>query len=269
MVQKTFGIYSESDSATDLFIEIGAKHVVCWTTDAEKAVAAFEFFQADNETKTHLKEIFKQTKLHSKVLDRSYNEITFVLDNDCCLLIPKMNLTEDQQNDLMRLAFGDTKQSTKKAVDGKVNYLYSVHHQLSELLQQFPSAHVQHKYETLTHDGISQDHSFHILLSCYPEHCIVTVRNAEQLVLMQRYTYETPDDVVYYVLNICKQLNAELSDVAVTIQGLVDTDSKLYAELHKYISNLQLHQPVDLKFTSDAFAEYPAHYFSSFINNRA
>src|SRR6476660_1583622 len=141
MIQKTFGIYPESESSSNLFIEVGAKHMVCWTMNDDTAVSTFEFFQADNETKTHLKEIFKQTKLHSKILDSSYSKVTLVLDNECCLLIPKMNLTEDQKHDLLQIAFGETTLSEKKTTEGSVNYLYSVHQQLRELLRnEFPTA---------------------------------------------------------------------------------------------------------------------------------
>jgi hypothetical protein len=266
MVQKTFGIYPETEDAAQLFIELGNTHVVCWTITSEQKVSSFEFFQCDDEVKTHLQEIFQQTKLYSKLLDGSYEKVSVVLDNECCLVLPQMNLSFDEKADLLQLAFGERSPNITKTNQPDTTYLYTISQKMKDLLNEnFTNVSIQHKYEWLNNAAVNDDEQ-QLLLTCYFGHCIILLKKAGQLQLLQRYNYHTPEDVVYYVLNVCKQLNIELDQLTVTVQGLVAEDSELYAELYKYIPNVTLHKAENVQFSSAAFDEYPAHYFSSFFN---
>ncbi|MBX9785658.1 MAG: DUF3822 family protein [Chitinophagaceae bacterium] len=66
--------------------------------------------------------------------------------------------------------------------------------------------------------------------------------------VLQQKNYETPEDVLYHILN-CKQQFQMGDEVKVVLQGMVEENSALYNLLHQYILNLELNN--DLVF------EYP------------
>jgi hypothetical protein len=71
-------------------------------------------------------------------------------------------------------------------------------------------------------------------------------QNGKWLLLQQR-TYQTPEDVLYHILN-CKQQHAMADDVQVVLRGMVETNSALYQLLHQYILNLDLQQQLVFEY---------------------
>lgn len=77
-------------------------------------------------------------------------------------------------------------------------------------------------------------------------------QNGKWLLLQQR-SYQTPEDVLYHILN-CMQQYSMSADVQVVLQGMVETNSALYQLLHQYILNLNLQQELVFEYphnTSD------------------
>jgi hypothetical protein len=91
----------------------------------------------------------------------------------------------------------------------------------------------------------------------------VVVSGKSKLMLAQTWSYSSPEDVLYYLLKICRQFGLSQQETTVVLSGLIEKDSAVYRELYKYFVCLEfdiLHGHVKL---ADALAEYPAHYFST------
>lgn len=86
--------------------------------------------------------------------------------------------------------------------------------------------------------------------------CIVF--KSGSLVFMQTFAYSTPEDVVYFLMNIFQRLH--LSNVAayLAISGLVDERSLLHVSLRQYFLNVQFREA---KWSGQR--EYPIHYFTA------
>ena len=75
--------------------------------------------------------------------------------------------------------------------------------------------------------------------------------------------YTTHEDVLYYLLKCCQQLNLSQQQVYLFLSGLIEKDSALYRELYKYFIHLEFEQLAnDIKLT-DALTIHPPHYYSS------
>jgi hypothetical protein len=83
---------------------------------------------------------------------------------------------------------------------------------------------------------------------------------AGELQLIQTYPYNSGADVVYYMLNICRQFN--MTNIPVCIGGMIEKDSDLHAEIGHYFSNIVFDElPAEYEY-ADSLQQLPAHYFS-------
>jgi hypothetical protein len=83
-----------------------------------------------------------------------------------------------------------------------------------------------------------------------------------QLQIIQNYLFQSPGDVLYYLLNICQQYNADAKEITLCISGLVRSDSTLVDELSIHFGNIILeHLPENFGYDAE-IAKLPSHYFS-------
>lgn len=90
----------------------------------------------------------------------------------------------------------------------------------------------------------------------------VTVERNGNWLLLQSYNYQTPEDVLYYILNVMQQLNLSQEETTVYLQGMIDQHSALYDVLYSYILNLQLKDELQYSFPA-AGNEHPVHLSAS------
>jgi hypothetical protein len=85
-------------------------------------------------------------------------------------------------------------------------------------------------------------------------------QNGKWLLLQQR-AYQTPEDVLYHVLN-CKKQFGMRDEVMVTVTGMIEEQSALYKLLHQYILNLEPEQQLVYGFPPNT-SDIPNHTKSS------
>ena len=94
------------------------------------------------------------------------------------------------------------------------------------------------------------------------EFSVVILKN-NKLLLAKTFSYTSPTDVLYYLLKCCQQLNLSQQTVKLSLAGLIEKDSAVYRELHKYFINLEFESlSADVKL-AEALTVHPEHYFSS------
>ncbi|MCX8020524.1 MAG: DUF3822 family protein [Chitinophagaceae bacterium] len=84
---------------------------------------------------------------------------------------------------------------------------------------------------------------------------VVVVRNSG-LLLANTFAFQAAEDVLYYLLKICKYLKLSQSSVRLYLSGFVNRESEIYKELYKYF--YVEFREADWGSTSDI----PAHYFT-------
>jgi hypothetical protein len=83
-----------------------------------------------------------------------------------------------------------------------------------------------------------------------------------KLQLMQNYAYKTPEDVAFYLLNICNSFDVNLNKTMLHLSGMIDERSALYTELYKYFLLIQFESlPAQYQYPEE-LNQFPAHYFS-------
>lgn len=89
----------------------------------------------------------------------------------------------------------------------------------------------------------------------------ITAEQGGKWLLLQSYSYQTPEDVLYYILNTMQQLQLEQEETTVVLQGYINQHSALYDVLYSYILNLQLKE--ELTYSFPAKEDHPVHLSAS------
>jgi hypothetical protein len=80
----------------------------------------------------------------------------------------------------------------------------------------------------------------------------------KQLLLAQTYRYETPADVLYTLLKICRHFLFSQDSTPVELSGLIEKQSTLYKELYQYFNLVSFREAGWVSDTG-----HPAHFFTS------
>lgn len=83
--------------------------------------------------------------------------------------------------------------------------------------------------------------------------------------LLQTFSYQTPEDVAYYLLLVCRQFAITPAELSLHISGLIDEQSALYSELIKYFDEVHYEGIPESYNTNGILEQYPAHYFSPLL----
>lgn len=87
----------------------------------------------------------------------------------------------------------------------------------------------------------------------------VLAAKSGKLLAAQNYEYNTPEDVLYYLLRICHQFSLSQNAVQLRLSGLVDKQSTLFKDLYQYFIDLDFRE-TDWNMRG---TDYPAHFFTS------
>jgi hypothetical protein len=132
----------------------------------------------------------------------------------------------------------------------------------SAISWKFLSAKSWNIYSVLLKDRSSNDNETMIIDFKTDEFSLVVFKNS-RLLLASTFLYSSPEDVLYYVLKCCHQLNLSQQTVKLSLSGLIERDSAVYRELYKYFINLEF-EPLSAGVKlAEPLTVNPEHYFSS------
>ena len=88
----------------------------------------------------------------------------------------------------------------------------------------------------------------------------------EKLLLIQTYEQNTPEDTLYYLLNILQQYNLPTEEATVELSGNIEIKTPMYDNIKKVFPKITFENlEEDLIFAPD-FADYPKHYLTPYFN---
>jgi hypothetical protein len=99
-----------------------------------------------------------------------------------------------------------------------------------------------------------------IKVQFYKSHIIVAALANRSLQIMQSFPYSTPADVLYNLLNICRQF--DLKGALLQVSGMIENDSSMLEELNKYFRNIVIE---DSTVPELEISNHPSHYFTPFF----
>jgi hypothetical protein len=190
-------------------------------------------------------------------LQHPFQSVTIVDYTGCNTLVPKELLTNDAATTFMELMTGNPQQTVamEDTVAEAVN-LYRVSSASYVALNQlFRDARWLHHESLVMQQPPTEDAI--ITVEIWFHTIFLFAEQKGQWLLLQQRNYQTPEDVLYHILN-CKQQWNMGDDVMVELQGMVEEQSALYNLLHQYILNLQLNKELQFYYPSNS-SDIPSH----------
>jgi hydrogenase maturation factor HypF (carbamoyltransferase family) len=124
----------------------------------------------------------------------------------------------------------------------------------------FPFVNSSHQYSLLPDVVGLAGNKLHVIF--YQNKCVVVCCKQNQLHLIQQFDYTNAQDAAYYLLAIVQQHKMDVNEMAVVLSGMINENSTLYIELHKYFKHLSFATlPTSFNYVTD-IETLPSHYFA-------
>ena len=276
MVTKFIAFYGNKTNYTNkstnqLFVEISPTQVVfLLKSTIITQLEAIEIFQFDSTLKDW-SGIFTEIKEQSDLIALSFSSTTIYLNTPDALLVPLNNLSDATSNDFLSLVYGSVENSMIKQdiIHQTLSFatLYSVNNFLNTTLtSHFKHFNIQHTYTAILRAVFERINLPKIFLKLivYHQHVIVVYVKDQQLQLTQSYSFNSSEDILYYLLGIIQQDGLTAIQTQIEISGLIDQQIGLYDYIKKSFGIVTFDDNTLLNTSNIGLDTYPTYTFTPF-----
>lgn len=276
MPNKSLSLYSPEDAIEDnvrLVVEVAKNHLACVVTkENRKAISAFELFTFTESEAASFDELLAGITQQSKLLSIKIASVHVYINNEYCIPVPIFKFNKETAEEYLQIAFGTacpskTHYEHLPVEPGIINVYRISQNWLQWFDKQFEKCSFHHTYSNIIRSilSVSDEPEELMTVNFYNTFFIVAVIKDAVLQLIQTFVYDSPEDVLYYLLNITKQFELYSKTLTIQISGMIDVDYKLYRELITYFKEVKVENVHEANLKLD-FGEYPHHYFTPFFN---
>jgi hypothetical protein len=258
MAGKKYSLYNEAmGTADELVVEVGESHLALVCGSAAR-VAGFEYYDTSDNT---LEEALDLIKQESRLLDGNHTETKIIYNTPEAVLVAVAHFSAAVATDLVDAAFGE-KARTRVQVEhvngteGIVN-VYRNDVQWQELLNtHFRVVDKRHLFSQL----LEKNTGGNVYAVFYQDQVALLIRSNGLLEVMRSFSRGDDPDVLYHLLNTCRQVGIDPAATPVSVAGFIDPASQLYKWLEKYFSKV-----VPDETEAGQSTDHPLHYFTPFF----
>ena len=258
LVKSTFYINNFNSSAeARLIIEIGNSEFT-FIILQDKTFTALATYQI--ATVNELNDLLASENL----LHHNFSKVDVVYNNKESVLVPTVLYNSNATNSYIELIYGDTFKGQLKTdfiYKHAIQNIYKIEYTIQKaMFTKFPSATISHQYSLLPDStGLSGTKLFIVF---YQNKFSVLCCKQNQLQVIQQFEYANAHDVTYYLLAIAEQYTLDVNEVELQLCGMINENSALYNELHKYFKHLSFQPLPDVFDYVDDIQTLPSHYFA-------
>ncbi|MBC7830014.1 MAG: DUF3822 family protein [Chitinophagaceae bacterium] len=237
----------------------------------QKQLLGLRQYHLDISTERPTAQALNEIISNDELLQQPWKEAVVIYNFPDSSLLPDQYFDIGMNKSISELLFGNAFKGqilSEKIPAWDVYNIYRVQRDIHSVMQQkFSDGRYWHYYSILLSTIDKQNEMAPYFLKCifYPEKFVVAFFKDKQLQLLQTYQYETPEDVSYYLLKICRQFDATQENLKVNVAGLIEQQSALYTELLKYFQDLECDRIPDAIQTRGLLQDFPEHYFSPIL----
>lgn len=264
----TFNIpCSNSEVPINLIVEIGNCNVAifCYTNFPFTAQGFYYYTITENETPndiaTALKNIFVTEDFNTTNTDKvhifyNYAETT---------LLPTTYFNAAEVNNIAQLMFGNKTASSnlhETLAINNIENIYTVPTAIKNTLNNiFPAANNMHSLSK----AIQNTNGIKLTTTIYDKEIRVILYKENAFTIATYFDYTTPEDVCYHLLNVCERFAVNPNDVELTVNGMIDANSNLYREIHKFFLQMEIENLPEKVELAAGFNGIASHYFSPLV----
>jgi len=231
-----------------------------------------KYFQLDQEKNKHLTETLREILEAEPLFKRTVKETLLIYNFPESSLVPEPLFSMDTNKEIIDIVHGNLQKGlvlSEKIPWWELFNVYRISPELHHLLQQqFTAGKYWHYYSLLLKSykmfdsGDGQDC---LKVIFYSDKMVALLVKKGKVHLMQTFPYQDARDVVYHLLNSCRQLDIDPLQIKLLVGGLIDRQSALSEELHKYFLQITFEMIDESIKVTDELKELPLHYFSSIL----
>ncbi len=276
MVEQKLSIASlqhqqSSDNSSKLIAEIGVNHIALLVKN-DHNLQAFELYELKDEI-GNWKNVFVALANQSKIIGRKYIDTTIFLNTVEALIVPAEKFRQESMEPYLTAVYGSTENDKCEADIVNIPTNPANIFRLSTKLDEAVNAHFsnykyKHTYTKILENLLGNGNVLMEMLKVqfYPKHMTVTVIYGNKLMLMQSYPYSSPEDIIYYLLNIVQEFSLNVNSTAVEVSGMLDIGSRHFELLENVFGRLSLETiPGDGLFKEHLNVSN-AHFYTPFTN---
>jgi hypothetical protein len=266
-LSSTFRIGKIESVSTDarLLIEISQQAISFVVIDnGNECVALYSHHYVPANGMEKSNDVLKQLVSDETILQEDFKSTTVVYAHPQSVMIPSDLLQEAQKKEMLELVHGDISEAfirTDFLFRQYTHNIYPVPKQVDAVVSYLFSSPVStHLYSLLPDMFQSPGNHLHCIFS--PASFTAMLAKEGKLQAIQTFAFKTPEDVAYYLLQICEAFETDINETILHLNGMIDKSSSLYIELYKYFLNVEFATLPSQYSYPEEINNYPAHYFS-------
>ena len=231
-----------------------------------------KYFQLEHSRERPLTEVLREILQEDELLQRPVKETLLVYNFPESSLVPEPLFRPDTNREMTDIIHGNLNKGlilTEKIPWWELFNVYRISPDVHHLLQQqFTAGKYWHYYSLLLKSYKmfdSAEEADCIKVIFYTDKMVALIIRQGKVHLMQTFHYQDAKDVAYHLLNCCRQLGISQEEVKLLVGGLIDRESALSTELHKYFLRISFEEIDESIKVTDELKELPLHYFSSIL----
>jgi len=241
---------------------MGISFTILNTGDCFQAVQMYSF--PNKLTEAEVNEEMQETLGTDPLLKRQYKEIHLIWCFPESILVPPELFDREDSQAMLNLVFGDTRETTISHDFLYKHNLYNVYRVPESMAKIFadklPAVPQTHQYSLLVDRVRKGGNEFFVLF--YTGSLTVMLCKEGNLQAIQNFIYNTPDDIIFHLLNVCKSFEVAPDSARLCLSGMVDKKSNLYAAIYKYFLHIEF-DSMPANFTvAEELKSQPPHFFS-------
>jgi len=208
--------------------------------------------------------VIKQSVAANPILQENFSKVTIVYSFPTAILVPKHFINSANTKEILELYNGDVSDAYIRSdynYKADIQTIYAVPKQIDAVLSYLFSADISmHQYGLLP--TISTFKKQHLYCIFGIGQFTAMLFKEGKLQCIQSYNFKVPEDINYFLLQLCESFEIPAAEVELQLNGMIDQNSNLYEELHNFFLQIKF-GTLPANFTyPEAINQHPEHYFS-------
>jgi len=148
--------------------------------------------------------------------------------------------------------------------------VYSIENELNkELFHLFQDPKIVHHSEVLLNsvNRMSRNNSNRqLFLNVRQTEIDIIVTEGKKLILLNSFSRNSNEDVLYYTLFVCEQLGIDIEQIQLSLLGEIEKESALFKLLYTYIRKINFCDRSKTLDFSSKFNQIPVHFYHTLFN---
>jgi hypothetical protein len=251
-------------SKARLCVEISSQGLSYVILSNEIVLALTIYNFNDKPTDQQAAEQIEQIITQQPFLQQNFESVKIVYSYPSSVLLPQDLFYSTDHKAMLELVYGNVSNYTIKSdfmQQLSIHNIYCVPDAINLVITRyFTNAKHKHHFSLLPDLVSRQGNYLYCIFS--PGQIKAILKKEGKLQAVQLFSFKTPDDAAYYLLNFCQSFEVNVSNCELVLSGMITENSALYKELFKYFNQISFEGFSNQFQYPKEINHYPSHYFS-------